>query len=234
MADWLDASIACAWRSYEDTLEASGEGMRMELRELQHHMLQLSHQGTCGPHETTTYSYDAVHHNNAVPVLGAPNKTDMAATVASSSPDTSSATYCPPRASNDSLQMESGCSRRYSSEVGRGCPTPASSGAFGNRALWSIMLQAVSTCASNLAQHLSVSCHEEGILFARLWNLQTSLMDSDLMAVQDEAIVWKAKAQGLADKVQEYCWGLGRPRLSFMISFSCYTCHFFRSAFWSL
>lgn len=42
---------------------------------------------------------------------------------------------------------------------------------------------------------------QEGVLLARLWNLQTSLMDTDLTSMQQEAHAWKEEAERLSDKV---------------------------------
>jgi hypothetical protein len=63
-------------------------------------------------------------------------------------------------------------------------------------------MQAVGACASTLAQRLACSCFEEGALFARLWNLQTSLMDAELFAAQGDATRWCRQALLLEEKVR--------------------------------
>ncbi|KAG1671286.1 hypothetical protein FOA52_010857 [Chlamydomonas sp. UWO 241] len=71
-----------------------------------------------------------------------------------------------------------------------------------SRALWGSMLQAVSACAGALASRLSGGCTEEGALFARLWNLQTSLLDAELGAAHADARACASQAHVLSEKVR--------------------------------
>lgn len=43
---------------------------------------------------------------------------------------------------------------------------------------------------------------QEGALLARLWNLQTGLMDSELGALKKEAVAWAADVRVLKDQVR--------------------------------
>ena len=205
MAEWLDAAVSSAWRAHEEAMEANGEGLRMELKEMQHqlfHPMRSSESPGPGP-PYETYSYVA-----AAP--GGPAAAAIAA--ASIELDPRSKTGVAAKFASIVYPAPLPRGRQASYEGGSDAPPAPPAAAFGSRALWSIMLQAVGACASNLAQILASSCHEEGILFSRLWNLQTSLMDSDLMAVQHEAQGWKAEAQALADKVPQAVQWYMMPR----------------------
>lgn len=71
-----------------------------------------------------------------------------------------------------------------------------------NRTLLASTLTSVSACATSLIQHSGSVCYEEGALLARLWNLQTSVMDSALLSSRREAAKWSSEAKKLKDKVK--------------------------------
>lgn len=57
-------------------------------------------------------------------------------------------------------------------------------------------------CAAAFSARLSAGCFEEGALFVRLWNLQTSLMDAEAEAAQGDARAAHARAAQLSERVR--------------------------------
>jgi len=78
---------------------------------------------------------------------------------------------------------------------------PASLQQATSSALRDSMTLAATVCASGLAQRLSAWCIEEGVLFTRLWNLHTSLMNAEILATSERAKACAATASKLEQKV---------------------------------
>ncbi|GAX72557.1 hypothetical protein CEUSTIGMA_g13.t1 [Chlamydomonas eustigma] len=227
MTEWLDNCIASAWSAHAGSTEVYAQQLRSELK--QQHQQQISEEQLLL--STTTALGAALVPSPTVPavlaaVVEPPNPaTAMAATAFTADPSHKSSlaakfaviAHADPKAlipssetlnpskGADALLFRSAGERKEMIEVqsvAAAADVGVPAGLGSSRALWSSMLQAVSTCASSLTQHMAASCYEEGVLLARLWNLQTSLMDAELAASRSDVNALTAFSHTLNGQVQ--------------------------------
>jgi len=135
MTEWLDQCISDAWQSHTNSEKSRDASLRMELRAMQQQNPTLEAVGTQSAHETHSYRPDNVWLPASVmPQISHTNQ-----------PPGFEATHSTIRGHKE---------RDY---AGRMEDLNVN---LGDRGLWQEMLQAVSTCASSLAQHLASSCYE--------------------------------------------------------------------------
>lgn len=187
MTEWLDKRIKGAWIDFTLSPPIQQKSIRDQLMIEQ---ALLSSQ----PDEQSASAPETAHV--AEPSIGTFTSFPSLAQISDDLPSPSlNSTYSPPEKSPTDEAISATAPikpvEKYEPEF-----------EFGNRTLLASTLKCVSACATSLIQHTGSLCYEEGALLARLWNLQTSLMDSALSSSKKEAARWSSEAKSLRDKVK--------------------------------
>lgn len=145
MTEWLDQCISEVWHSHNSSEQSQDAALRMELRAMQNqNIMEASASGHILNHDLTSGYYPVDDGTQAV--------------------------YGDPQANHQSPQFdqqavhESSVGYEGMNTTGYGWSPSGQAASVDinsrDQGLWSAMLQAVSTCASSLAQHLATSCYE--------------------------------------------------------------------------